>query len=312
MNNGVKQCKQCKPTTNDPVTIPTDGIEAPQAQLLGTLSNWQVLHRCIRSYGQCLLLHLRSLHATTRFLGNCPARTRPLQHITTCYKLVNGQSTSLKQQTWDSKRLEQLLQLKLGVADNKPCPNQRGLICRSQWCLSKKCISLVSETCPEAWISSLSLSSLMNDWSIMKALLVSLVLKLLPFVWLSTCFDHSFFYLALQKKRNFPSEFSESHGLVLKLGWSRSVWFQYFSKDLEKWSQWSMPKDGCHTGCVGHCASLLLRLKKPSTCFKMFQKMHRTGCFQQVRAPGAARLSKSHVENTLLNLSDLDLSCKND
>ena len=160
MNNGVKQCKQCKPTTNDPVTIPTDGIEAPQAQLLGTLSNWQVLHRCIRSYGQCLLLHLRSLHATTRFLGNCPARTRPLQHITTCYKLVNGQSTSLKQQTWDSKRLEQLLQLKLGVADNKPCPNQRGLICRSQWCLSKKCISLVSETCPEAWISSLSLSLL--------------------------------------------------------------------------------------------------------------------------------------------------------
>ena len=49
-----------------------------------------------------------------------------------------------------------------------------------------------------------------------------------------------------------------------------------------------------------------------STCFNMFQKMHRTGCFQQVRAPGAARLSKSHVENTLLNLSDLDLSCKND
>ena len=73
-----------------------------------------------------------------------------------------------------------------------------------------------------------------------------------------------------------------------------------------------MPKDGCHTGCVGHCASPLLRLKKRSTCFNMFQKMHRTGCFQQVRAPGAARLSKSHVENTLLNLSDLDLSCKND
>jgi hypothetical protein len=88
-----------------------------------------------------------------------------------------------------------LLQLKLGVADNKPCPNQRGLICRSQWCLSKKCISLVSETCPEAWISCLSLCTLMDNEIIARQL--GLVLKLLPFVWLSTCFDHSFFYLAL-------------------------------------------------------------------------------------------------------------------
>ena len=71
MNNGVKQCKQCKPTTNDPVTIPTDGIEAPQAQLLGTLSNWQVLHRCIRSYGQCLHSQLWTVSAAPSAVSTC-------------------------------------------------------------------------------------------------------------------------------------------------------------------------------------------------------------------------------------------------
>ena len=237
-----------------------------------------------------------------------------LQHITTYYKLVNGQLALL----WSNKpRGIPRDWSRSGAAQARSswqqtaCPNQRGLICRSQWCLSKKCISLVSEAFPEDWTSSLSLS--LFPWWIMKALLVS-------WAWFwNSCLSFDFrhvstilFLFGAVKKPKCPF---------------RIFWIPWFGAQIGMVSFCLVPIFFQGSGEIepvvdaerrlSYWMRWALRQSAPEAekTFHMFQDVSENAqnWVFSTGAPGAARLSSLACrKHPYLNLSDLDLSCKND